>query len=68
MKKFLSLLLVMLMALSLAACGGSNDAPAANNDQPAQSDNKGREPATGMDALIEAAKAEGELVVYGSCE
>ena len=31
MKKFLSLLLVMLMALSLAACGGSNDAPAANN-------------------------------------
>ena len=68
MKKFLSLLLVMLMALSLAACGGSNDAPAANNDQPAQSDNKGSEPATGMDALIEAAKAEGELVVYGSCE
>ena len=76
MKKFLSLLLVMLMVLSLAACGGNNDTPA-NNDQPQQSDNQpadNNEPApaepaaTGMDALIEAAKAEGELVVYGSCE
>ena len=76
MKKFLSLLLVMLMVLSLAACGGSNNQPANNNDQPQQSDNQPAdnnepapaEPATGMDALIDAAKAEGELVVYGSCE
>ena len=75
MKKFLSLLLVMLMALSLAACGGNNQ-PANNaNDQPQQSDNAPAnsdpapaEPASGMDALIDAAKAEGELVVYGSCE
>ena len=76
MKKFLSLLLVMLMALSLAACGGSSNQPADNNDQPQQSNNQPAdnsepapaEPATGMDALIDAAKAEGELVVYGSCE
>ena len=76
MKKFLSLLLAMLMVLSLAACGGNNDQPANNNDQPRQSDNQPAdnnepapaEPATGMDALIDAAKAEGELVVYGSCE
>lgn len=77
MKKFLSLLLVMLMVLSLAACGGNNNDTPANNDQPQQSDNQpadNSEPApaepaaTDMDALIEAAKAEGELVVYGSCE
>lgn len=76
MKKFLSLLLAMLMVLSLAACGGNNDQPANNNDAQ-QSDNTPAnndaepapaEPASGMDALIEAAKAEGELVVYGSCE
>ena len=78
MKKFLALLLAMMMVLSLAACGGKDDQPA-KNDTPAQSepapapadDNKEpapSEPATGMDALIEAAKAEGELVVYGSCE
>ena len=78
MKKFLALLLAIMMVLSLAACGGKDDQPA-KNDTPAQSepapapadDNKEpapSEPATGMDALIEAAKAEGELVVYGSCE
>lgn len=78
MKKFLSLLLVLLMALSLAACGG-NDNKQPGSDQPQQSDPAPApaddnqepapaEPAAGMDALVEAAKAEGELVVYGSCE
>ncbi len=73
MKKALSLLLVLLMALSLAACGG-NDDKQPSNDPPQQSDpapaDDAKEPAdaAGMDALIEAAKAEGELVVYGSCE
>ena len=78
MKKFLSLLLVMLMALSLAACGGGDkpkdDAPAPQPDAQAPADTQTPAdtqepaPAEGMDALIEAAKAEGELVVYGSCE
>ena len=41
MKKFLALLMTLAMVLSLAACGGGNDAPAntpANNDAPASSD------------------------------
>ncbi|MBD5169191.1 MAG: ABC transporter substrate-binding protein [Oscillibacter sp.] len=36
-KKLLALLLACVMVLALAACGGSNDAPA-NNDTPQQSD------------------------------
>ncbi len=36
MKKFLALLLAMMMVLSLAACGGKDDQPA-KNDTPAQS-------------------------------
>ncbi len=75
MKKFLALLLAMMMVLSLAACGGKDDQPAKNDtpaqsDKPAQSDpdKEPAEPASAMDNLIEAAKAEGELVVYGSCE
>ena len=66
MKKLLSVLLASAMALSLAACGGKTDptpTPGANNPDPTQ-----QAPATGMEALIDAAKAEGELVVYGSCE
>ena len=47
MKKLVSLLLVLMMALSLFTVASADD---------------------GMDALIAAAKAEGELVVYGSCE
>ena len=37
MKKFLALVLAMIMVLGLVACGGNNDAPA-NNDTPAQTD------------------------------
>ena len=80
MKKFLSLLLVLLMALSLAACGGKDDKPADQTPPPAdnQSDSQKpadsnepaapAEPADPMAELVAAAQAEGELVVYGSCE
>ncbi len=74
-KRFLSLLLALTMVLALAACGGGSDAPAdsgsstgGSQDSGAQAPADAQEPASGMDALIEAAKAEGELVVYGSCE
>ena len=75
MKKRLSLLLVGLMAAGLIGCGSTaGSEPAA--------DGAGAAPATetapaaetpaaesgGLDALIEAAKADGELIVYGSCE
>ena len=52
MKKTLALILALLMVLALAACGGKTETP----EQPAGDD------------LASAAKAEGELVVYGSCE
>ena len=81
MKKFLSLLLVLLMALSLAACGGKDDnkpadqtPPPADNQtdsqKPADSNEPAApaEPADPMAELVAAAQAEGELVVYGSCE
>ena len=58
MKKTLALILALLMVLALAACG--EKAPEANNT-PAAETNIPQE-------LIDAAKAEGELVVYGSCE
>ena len=58
MKKLLALLLALTMVFALVACGGQGDAP------------KTEEPAAEGETndLVEAAKAEGELVVYGSCE
>ena len=64
MKKFLALLLTAMMVLSLAACGQKNtDDPNKGTDE-----NDYPEYFAGMEDLITAAKAEGELVVYGSCE
>lgn len=64
MKKFLALLLTATMVLSLAACGQKNtDDPNKGTDE-----NNYPEYFAGMEDLITAAKAEGELVVYGSCE
>ena len=67
MKKYLALLLAVVMVLSLAACGGKTEAPAATEapktDAPAAT-----EAADPMADLIAAAQAEGELTVYGSCE
>ena len=72
MKKLLSMLLASAMVLSLAACGGGNNGAASN--PPAGSNPTGSNAGTNTPAddpmadLIAAAKAEGELVVYGSCE
>ena len=79
MKKKLALLLACTMALSLTACGGSKPAAttaapetttaaAAESSAESKADEKTEAAGGDMDALIEAAKAEGELTVYGSCE
>ena len=64
MKKAVALLLTGFMAMSLAACGGSGQdaaAPAAPQE--------GTESSASADSdLVTAAKEEGTLVVYGSCE
>ena len=69
MKKYLALLLAAVMVLSLAACGGKTQAPAATEapktDAPAATEAAEADP---MKDLIAAAQAEGELTVYGSCE
>lgn len=63
MKKLLKLFLANAMAFSLVACsGGGTDTPA---EQPADESSTGTDE---MEELIAAAKEEGELIVYGSCE
>lgn len=78
MKKYLAMLLAVVMVLSLAACGGKTEAPAttaapAAPDAPEateapKSESKYPSYFDGMEDLIAAAQAEGELTVYGSCE
>ena len=74
MKKFLSMLLASAMVLSLAACGGGGDKSQGGQQSTpgSQSNSSQGDVSTPADdpmaELIEAAKAEGELVVYGSCE
>ena len=71
MKKLLAILLSLIMVLGLVACG-AEEAPAPTNAPDAAP--AATEAATDaaqasyMESLIEAAKAEGTLVVYGSCE
>jgi iron(III) transport system substrate-binding protein len=77
MKKKLALMLAGLMTLSLVGCGGAAETPAtpaapAATEAPA-AEGEAEAPAaeaegSDLSALIEAAKAEGTLVVYGSCE
>ena len=70
MKKIFALLLALTMVFALCACGQS----AAPAEQPAQQESTSAGDAAPaadadpMEALIAAAQAEGELVVYGSCE
>ena len=72
MKKILAVLMAVLMVASLAACGGKTSAPATEPAPAPAADNTAAAPAAETTApeqsLIDAAKAEGELVVYGSCE
>ena len=58
MKKFLAILFASVMTLSLVACG--NTTKSGNGTATGQSEY--------ITKLAEAAKAEGSLVVYGSCE
>ena len=67
MKKFLAMMLALVMALSLAACGGNNT-PADDQQGDNNGDSQYPEYFAGMEDLIAAAQAEGELTVYGSCE
>jgi iron(III) transport system substrate-binding protein len=78
MKKKLALVLAGLMTLGLMGCGSQNQ-PAATETPAAETKTEETAPAEtqaeapveeagGLDAIIEAAKAEGELIVYGSCE
>ncbi len=72
MKKIIALLLTALMALGLAACGGSNPPAETTATQALAAPEAPGETETAeasyMDELIAAAQAEGELIVYGSCE
>ena len=78
MKKVLAIILTMLLCIGLFAGCAGNEAP---TPAPASEENKTDAPAdtsagteaapaapSYMESLIEAAKAEGTLVVYGSCE
>ncbi len=69
-KKYLALLLALVMVFALAACGSTAEAPAPATEAPAAEPETPAEPAEAdpMEELIAAAKAEGELTVYGSCE
>lgn len=70
MKKILAVLMAVLMVASLAACGGKTSAPATEATPGPAADNTtaAAETTAPEQSLIDAAKAEGELVVYGSCE
>ena len=70
-KKYLALLLALVMVFALVACGSTAETPAATEAPAAEPETPAEEPAAEadpMEDLIAAAKAEGELTVYGSCE
>ena len=69
MKKFIAMLLSLVMVLSLfAGCGAKEEAPATEAPKAeAPAEAPAAEP-TYMEKLIADAQAEGTLVVYGSCE
>lgn len=59
MKKYTALLLALLLALSLTACGQTEDTGDTEWEYPAAF--------AGLETLVEQAQAEGSLTVYGSC-
>ena len=64
MKKILSVVMFLLLIISVVACGSNNQTVTKSEEKSKPTIN-----IEGVDsALLEAAKAEGELVVYGSCE
>ncbi len=66
MKKVFAVLLALVMVLGvMVGCKGKTEEPA-KTEAPAANEPAAEK--SEMDKLIEAAKAEGELVVYGSCE
>ena len=71
MKKYIAILLSLVMVLGLfAGCGAKEEAPATEApkaEAPAAPEAPAAEP-TYMEKLIADAQAEGTLVVYGSCE
>lgn len=72
MKKVLAIMLTAAMTLGLCACGDAakepSEAPVSTEVKASVEEAAPAGEANAMDALVEAAKAEGELVVYGSCE
>ena len=68
MKKYLAMLLVLVMVLALCACGNTS-APAADPTQaPAENTGDANAEQPAEEDLVSLAQSEGELVVYGSCE
>ena len=68
MKKYLAMLLALVMVLALCACGNT-PAPAADPTQaPAENTGDANAEQPAEEDLVSLAQAEGELVVYGSCE
>ena len=68
MKKYLAMLLALVMVLALYACGNTS-APAADPTQaPAENTGDANAEQPAEEDLVSLAQAEGELVVYGSCE
>ena len=68
MKKYLAMLLALVMVLALCACCNTS-APAADPTQaPAENTGDANAEQPAEEDLVSLAQAEGELVVYGSCE
>ena len=65
MKKLFNLLLTGTLAFSLVACGS---APTGTTTEPKEEEKKEETTTSEENDLVAAAKAEGELIVYGSCE
>nr|MCR5294377.1 iron ABC transporter substrate-binding protein [Lachnospiraceae bacterium] len=73
MKKLIAAMLTGAMAVSLMACGGSSTSSTAvaestKTESTAAESTAAGSTAAAADDLVAAAKAEGTLVVYGSCE